>query len=296
MAYTLQIGSIRCHIVDDGRQWVDGGGFFGLVPRVLWERVVQPDALNRIPTALRCLLIESDRGLILVDTAQGDKLTPKMRQRLSMEERNLRLVSDIRSVGFEPEEVDVVLLTHLHGDHCGGSTRWDSDDGSPGPVVPTFPRARYLVQRLELAAANFPNERTRGTYFPENWEPLQERGLLEVVDGDLDLAPGVRTQVVPGHTESIQVVWVESGGESLLFLGDTCSWAVHMERLAWVPAYDILPMSSIEGKRNLRRAALRKDALLVFQHDARVVVGRLEPEEDHRVRVVPVIQEEDPGS
>ncbi len=296
MAYTLQIGSIRCHIVDDGRQWVDGGGFFGLVPRVLWERVVQPDALNRIPTALRCLLIESDRGLILVDTAQGDKLTPKMRQRLSMEERNLRLVSDIRSVGFEPEEVDVVLLTHLHGDHCGGSTRWDSDDGSPGPVVPTFPRARYLVQRLELAAASFPNERTRGTYFPENWEPLQERGLLEVVDGDLDLAPGVRTQVVPGHTESIQVVWVESGGESLLFLGDTCSWAVHMERLAWVPAYDILPMSSIEGKRNLRRAALRKDALLVFQHDARVVVGRLEPEEDHRVRVVPVIQEEDPGS
>ncbi len=295
MAYTLQIGSIRCHIVDDGRQWVDGGGFFGLVPRVLWERVVQPDALNRIPSALRCLLIESDRGLILVDTAQGDKLSPKMRQRLSMEERNLRLVSDIRSVGFEPEDVDVVLLTHLHGDHCGGSTRWDSDDGSPGPVVPTFPRARYLVQRLELAAASFPNERTRGTYFPENWEPLQERGLLEVVDGDLDLASGVRTQVVPGHTESIQVVWVESGGESLLFLGDTCSWAVHMERLAWIPAYDILPMHSIEGKRNLRRAALRRDALLVFQHDDRVVVGRLEPAEEHRVRVVPVIQEGDDG-
>ncbi len=293
MAYTLQIGSIRCHIVDDGRQWVDGGGFFGLVPRVLWERVVPPDALNRIPAALRCLLIESDRGLILVDTAQGDKLNPKMRQRLSMEERNLRLVSDIRSVGFEPEDVEVVLLTHLHSDHCGGSTRWESDDGSPGPVVPTFSRARYLVQRLELAAASFPNERTRGTYFPENWEPLRERGLLEVVDGDLELASGVRTQVVPGHTESIQVVWVESGGESLLFLGDTCSWAVHMERLAWIPAYDILPMHSIEGKRNLRRAALRRDALLVFQHDARVVVGRLEPDAENRVRVVPVIQEED---
>ncbi len=292
MAYTVQVGSIRCHIVSDGYQWVDGGGFFGLVPRVLWEQVVQPDEINRIPSALRCLLIESDAGLILVDTGQGDKLTPKVRKRLAMEDRNFRLVSDIRSLGFQPEDVCIVLLTHLHGDHCGGSTRWDTLDGSPGPVVPTFPQARYLVQRLELAAASFPNERTRGTYFSENWEPLRVRDMLEVVDGDLELATGVRTQVVPGHTESIQVVWVESGGESLLFLGDTCSWAVHMERLAWVPAYDIYPMTSIEGKRNLRRAALRKDALLVFQHDAYTVAGRLVSEGADQVRVEPVIRAE----
>ncbi|RME61712.1 MAG: MBL fold metallo-hydrolase, partial [Caldilineae bacterium] len=124
MAYTLQIGSIRCHIVSDGRQLVDGGGFFGLVPRVLWERTITPDAHNRIPAVLRCLLIESDAGLILVDVGQGDKLREKDWRNLGMERRTERLIADMASVGFGPEDVDVVLLTHLHGDHAGGSTRW----------------------------------------------------------------------------------------------------------------------------------------------------------------------------
>ncbi len=277
MAYTLQIGSIRCHIVSDGRQLVDGGGFFGLVPRVLWERTITPDAHNRIPAVLRCLLIESDAGLILVDVGQGDKLREKDWRNLGMERRTERLIADMASVGFGPEDVDVVLLTHLHGDHAGGSTRWETPHEPGSPVLPTFPKARYLVQRRELADASFPNERTRGTYFPENWVPVQERGQLEVVDGDLTLARGVFTEIVPGHTDSIQVVWVEDGGESLLFLGDTCSWAVHMDRLAWVPAFDIHPMLSIEGKRHLRKAAMDRDALLIFQHDAQVVTGRLVP-------------------
>jgi glyoxylase-like metal-dependent hydrolase (beta-lactamase superfamily II) len=143
--------------------------------------------------------------------------------------------------------------------------------------VPVFPNARHIVQRIDLAAAAFPNERTRATYHADNWEPLRERGLLDVVDGPLQVAEGVRTEIAPGHTDAIQVVWVESGGERLLFLGDAASWAVHMERLAWVPAFDIYPMTSIETKRRLRHEALRHDALLVFQHDARVATGRLVP-------------------
>ncbi|MFZ1752542.1 MAG: MBL fold metallo-hydrolase [Caldilineaceae bacterium] len=275
MPYTVTVGSLRCHIVSDGLQLSDGGGFFGLVPRILWEQVIRPDERNRIPVALRSLLIESDAGLILVDTGQGDKLGEKEWRRLGMEPRTERLIGEMRSLGFAPEDVDVVLFTHLHGDHAGGATRWQNQDDPASPLLPTFPNARYLAQRIELAAASFPNERTRGTYFPQNWQPLQAAGRLEVVEGDLRLARGVRTQTVPGHTASIQAVWVEDGGESLLFLGDTCNWAVHLERLAWVPAFDIYPMQSIEGKRRLRGQAWERNSLLVFQHDGQVVTGRL---------------------
>jgi glyoxylase-like metal-dependent hydrolase (beta-lactamase superfamily II) len=279
MPYTLQIGSTRCHIVSDGRQKSDGGGFFGLVPRVLWERVVQPDARNRIPTDLRCLLIESATGLILVDTGQGDKLLDKMRSYLGMTDTNERLIGELRQVGCAPEDVDIVLLTHLHGDHVGGATRWRDQDDPKSGVIPTFPNARYLAQRQELADASFPNERTRGTYFADNWEPLMASGQFEIVTGDQYLTSTVRTEVVPGHTASIQAVWVEDEGQSLLFLGDTCNWAVHLERLAWVPAFDLHPMASIEGKRRLRQEAMRRDALLVFQHDGQVVTGRMVEEE-----------------
>lgn len=291
MPYMLQIGSLRCHLVGDGRQRTDGGGFFGLVPRVLWEKVVRPDDRNRIPSALRCLLIESAAGLILVDTGQGDKLPDKMRNNLGMTGDNGRLIGELRQVGCSPEDIDIVLLTHLHSDHAGGATRWRQQDDPESGLVPTFPNARYLVQRQELADATFPNERTRGTYFRENWEPLIATGQLEVVAGDQRLAAGVRSEVVPGHTGSIQAVWVEDGDESLLFLGDTCSWAAHMERLAWVPAFDIYPMTSIEGKRRLRSEAMSRDALLVFQHDGQVVAGRLRPGERDPV-VSPVIVEE----
>ncbi len=275
MPYSFQIGSIPCHIVSDGRQLVDGGGFFGLVPRVLWERVIRPDDKNRIPVQMRSLLVQSSAGLILVDTGQGDKLTARDRRNFGMDDSSRRLAADLGRVGFSPEDVDIVLMTHLHGDHAGGCTHWSDPADPDSEAVPSFPNARYLVQRLEMADASFPNERTRGTYFPQNWEPLRRSGQLEIVDGDQNLAAGVRTVTVPGHTDSIQAVWVEDGGHSLLFLGDTCSWAAHIDRLAWVPSFDLDPMRSIEGKRALRQQAQEKNALLVFQHDGQIVTGRL---------------------
>ncbi len=277
MPYSFQIGSIPCHVVSDGRQLVDGGGFFGLVPRVLWERVIRPDEKNRIPVQMRSLLVQSSAGLILVDTGQGDKLTARDRRNFGMDDSSRRLAADLGRVGFSPEDVDIVLMTHLHGDHAGGCTHWSDAADPDSDAVPSFPNARYLVQRLEMADASFPNERTRGTYFPQNFEPLRRSGQLEVVDGDQDLAAGVRSVTVPGHTDSIQAVWVEDCGESLLFLGDACSWAAHMDRLAWVPSFDLDPMRSIEGKRALRQQAQEKNALLVFQHDGQIVTGRLAP-------------------
>ncbi|MCY3901112.1 MAG: MBL fold metallo-hydrolase [Caldilineaceae bacterium] len=279
MPNSFPVGSIQCHIVSDGQQLIDGGSFFGLVPRVLWQRVIRPDEKNRIPAQMRCLLIQAPSGLILVDSGQGDKITAEYRTEFGMDDSNLRLEADLHRVGFSPEDVEIVLLTHLHADHCGGNTRRSDPNDPNSEVVPTFPNARYLIQRLEMAEATFPNERTRGHYYPENWEPLRRTGQLDIVDGDQELAPGVRSMTVPGHTQSMQVVKVEDEGESLLFLGDACSWAAHMERLAWVPAFDLEPMRSIEGKRNLRRLAEERNALLVFQHDSQIVTGRLRPGE-----------------
>jgi len=277
MAYSVQIGAVCCHILSDGLHYSDGGGFFGLIPRALWQQVIQPNEQNQIPVDTRSLLIESDAGLILVDTGHGDKLPPKVRARLGMDDRTLRLVGELARAGFQPEDVDLVLLTHFHGDHAGGATRWEAVDGSPPTLVPVFPRARYIGQRLDLADASFPNERTAATYIADNFRPLLERNQLEIVDGPQRLASSVRTDIAPGHTAALQVVWVESQGECLLFLGDSANWAVQLQRLAWVPAFDIAPLQSMETKRRLRHEALERNALLVFQHDAQVVTGRLVP-------------------
>jgi glyoxylase-like metal-dependent hydrolase (beta-lactamase superfamily II) len=285
---TLDVGGVRCHVVSDGLHVMDGGGFFGLVPRVLWQHVIAPNDDNQIPADTRSLLIESDAGLILVDTGIGDKLTPKQRSILGLDERRGRMVADIGRLGFAPEDVEIVILTHLHSDHAGGATRWQDDDGDARTVVPTFPNARYVVQRADLAAASYPNERTAATYFAENWQPLADNDMLDVVDGPQRFGSVVRTDVSPGHTDAIQTVWVEAGGDSLLFLGDACSWAAHMDRLAWVPSFDIYPMTSIETKRRLRDEAIARETLLLFQHDALVVTGRLR-EDSSSVRVAPEI-------
>lgn len=277
MAYTLTVGALRCHILSDGLQYVDGGGYFGLIPRTMWQEVIAPNEQNQIPCDSRSLLIESDAGLILVDTGNGDKLPAKVRQRLGMDDRNGRLLGELARVGVAADDIDIVLLTHFHGDHIGGCTAWAAGEGSP--AIPVFPRARYIGQRIELADASFPNERTAATYVAANFKPLLECDKLDVVNGPLRLSRGVRTDIAPGHTAYLQTVWVEDGGESLLFLGDAANWAVHFERLAWVPAYDVTPLQSMETKRRLRQEALERDALLVFQHDAQVVTARFAPGE-----------------
>ncbi len=277
----LTLGEMRVTVVSDGIVYWDGGGLFGLTPKVLWQRVIQPDELNRVPMHLRSILIENGAQRILVDTGIGDKMGEKARKHISLEGRN-RLINDLASLGITVEDVDVVILTHLHNDHCGGNTR--IDDG--GQVVPTFPNAEYWIQAREMADAMFPNERTRGTYFRENFLPLEESGQLRIIDGDTDIATGLWTTITAGHTRSHQCVVMHGGDEYALFLADAVSWGIFFERMAWVPAYDLEPMVSIHTKKRLARWALRHDAWLIFQHDARFAVGKLR-EKDGRLVVEP---------
>ena len=266
----MHLGNVNLRVVSDGTYWEDGGGLFGLVPKALWEQVMQPDERNRLPFQQRSLVIETGKQRILVDTGYGDKLSQKERGFISLEGER-RLLNDLGEAGIGAAGIDLVINTHLHGDHCGGNTRYDQD----GEVVPTFPRATYCVQRLELADAHFPNERTRATYQPENFEPLERAGQLRVLWGDTQISDEVRVIVTPGHTRAHQCVIIESQGKTAAFLGDLASWPIHIERLAWVPAYDLEPMVSIETKRSVARWAVQNRVLLYFEHHPEVVAGYL---------------------
>jgi len=275
-----QVGALRVHLLSDGVFWSDGGAAFGVVPRVLWEKIVRPDAFNRIAMELRSLLIESEDGPILVDTGHGLKLPAKRREQLGLTGQR-RLLDELADLGYRAGDVRMVINTHLHADHCGGNTILDAD----GRLAPAFPNATYVVQRLELADATYPNERTRNAYFHENFLPLTNlcdqdgAGVLRILSGDAQINPQVRVQVTPGHTRAHLVVIVESQGHSAVFLGDAAGYALNLERLAWVPAFDVEPLVSMETKRGLRDWAFHKDVLLFFQHDISVAAGRLRCEE-----------------
>jgi glyoxylase-like metal-dependent hydrolase (beta-lactamase superfamily II) len=252
--------------------WVDGGSTFGMVPRVIWAEIFPPDDQNRLPFALNSLLIRSEDKTILVDTGLGTRLDEKARRRVKLERPEGGLPKALSRLGVTVEEIDLVINTHLHSDHCGGNTIRQGDH-----LVPAFPNAQYLVQRLEWADAIAPNERSRATYFPENYRPLEESGQLKLIDGPTRVTGQVRTEVTRGHTRAHQVVILESGGKTALFVADMVSLYYHLERLAWVPAYDLEPMESIETKRYWQQWLVERDALIIFQHDTQIPFGRLRP-------------------
>jgi len=263
--------------------WLDGGPLFGLVPKVLWEQVVQPDELNRVPVALNCLLVESQGQRILVDTGLGDKLSAKQQRNWGLQRPHGGLVDGLHRLGLGVETVDIVINTHLHGDHCGGNTTLR--DGEP---VPTFPRAVYWVQRPEWAEACHPNERTRAVYLPENLCPIAEAGQLRLLDGDTQVTDAVHCVVHPGHTRAYHSVILESVGQTGICIGDLAPFATHLERIQWLPAYDVLPLDHLEVKRAVRDWALETNALLIFQHDPLISWGRLIRDEGGKYHVVSV--------
>ncbi len=278
----MQIGDVQVYVVSDGMMNQDAGGVFGLVPRVLWEQVETPDSFNRVPAALNCLLIISKKKRILVDNGLGNKLTPKQESNFGRTGGS-QLQANLARLGFQPTDIDIVVDTHLHADHCGGNTQ-QTDEG----IVPTFPRAEYWIQRLELADAAYPNERTKGTYFAENFKPLPEAQVC-LLNGDTRVTDEVRCVVTRGHTRAHQCVMIESRGEKALFLADAAGRAVYMEKMAWIPAYDVEPLESLETKRRLRDWAWEENAVLIFQHDPRLVYGRMKKDRE-RWRVEPIIE------
>ena len=269
----MRLGNTTLRLVSDGEYRLDGAGLFGLMPKTEWLELASPDEQNRIRIQLHCLLIETGEQKILVDTGYGDKLSSRERESMCLEGDG-RLLGSLAARGAAAEDIDLVINTHLHGDHCGGNTRYDD----AGELVPTFPNATYYVQRIELADAMFPNERTRGTYhYRENIEPLERAGKLHVLWGDTRLTDEVRVMGTPGHTPAHQSVVIESEGETAVFLADTAHWPLHMERLEVLTAFDVQPLVTLETKRRLARWAIESKALLIFDHHPDGLAGYLHP-------------------
>jgi glyoxylase-like metal-dependent hydrolase (beta-lactamase superfamily II) len=280
LVQTRSIGDIRVHALDGGMQWLDGGAMFGVVPKPLWEKRIPADERNRIPLAMRCLLVETSDALVLIDNGAGNKESAKFADIFGIDNAAsdsaryaTRLEESIAGAGFGIDDVDIVIDTHLHFDHAGGNTR-RMDDGS---VALSFPRARYIAQRGEFDWAHLRNERIQASYLRHNFDPVMEAGRLELVDGDVDVVPGVQLLKTPGHTPHHQSVLIRSGGETACFLADVIPTSAHLP-LPWIMGYDVEPLITLETKRHLLERARAEDWLLIFEHDPIVAWGRLEGE------------------
>jgi glyoxylase-like metal-dependent hydrolase (beta-lactamase superfamily II) len=276
------VGRLRCHTLEGGRQRLDGGAMFGVVPRTLWKTRIEPDDRNRIPLAMRCVLVEHPDGLVLIDTALGNKEDAKFLDIYGVENQGLegatQLEDALASAGFLPRDVKWVINTHLHFDHAGGNTTMDPDlENDPRRHIrPTFPNATYVVQRGELEFARHTNERTRASYLPHNFEPIVSADRWRLLDGDGEIFPGISVRLTPGHVPYHQSVLIQSGGETAVFLGDLFPTTAHLP-LAWIMGYDLEPLRTLESKRALLDDAVRGEWRMIFEHDSRVAMGRPVP-------------------
>ena len=266
---SIRLGDFRLDVVTDGTFRLDGGAMFGVVPRVLWERVFPPDEKNRIRLGLNCLLVRTGEETVLVDTGIGEKWNDREREMFGVAHETT-VPAELERLGLTVDDVDVVICTHLHFDHAGGNTR---RNGS-GEVVATFPRARYVVQAGELATARDPHERERASYLPENWEPLVASGQLETVDGEAEIVPGIRVFPVRGHNDWTQLVEIESEGERAVYFADIVPTTRHLKP-ALVMGYDLYPVELLERKKELLGRAVDEEWLCVFEHDHETPVARL---------------------
>ncbi len=279
-----RVGDFDIAVISDGYVKLDGGAVFGLIPRVMWEPVVGRELIDeqhRIPLGLNCMVVRRGDDVLLVETGMGNKHSGAVREKAFPGDYGY-LLETLASAGVRPEEVTAVANTHLHADHCGWNTRREGDE-----VVPTFPNARYYVQAGEYEVALHPNERTRGTYFPENFEPLARSGQLELVDGEKQVIPGVHFLPTPGHTADHASLVVSSKGETAIYTGDLVHHAVQAERPAWIAAFDVLPLVTLETKKRLMERAVRERALLICVHNAFPGVGRLTEHDGRRRTFVP---------
>jgi glyoxylase-like metal-dependent hydrolase (beta-lactamase superfamily II) len=268
-AAALTIGPYSVRFLSGGRFRLDGGAMFGVVPKVLWNRVAPADERNRIRMAMTCLLIEGDGKRVLVDAGSGTKDDAKFRDIYAIE-RPEALLEDLRAAGVAPEQVDTVALTHLHFDHCGGGTI----RGEDGVVRPTFPKADYLVRRQEWNDAHHANERNRASYLSDNYDPLAQSGQLILHEQDIEVLPGVWMKNLPGHTLGHQGVFFDIPGARALYAVDLIPTAAHLP-LAFIMGYDLYPMTTLETKRAVLRDAVRENWTILFEHDPDLRAVRL---------------------
>lgn len=276
----MQFGDYRVEIIPDTEFRLDGGAMFGVVPRNLWSRACPPDEQNRIRMNMNCVFVEAGAEKILIETGIGEKWTAKQTAMYGIT-RQRSLAESLRGIsGVGAEQLTIVINTHLHFDHAGGNTKLDSD----GQVVPAFPNARYFVSRAEFEHAEQPGERDRASYLPENWQPLNVTGQLELKDSNYEVVPGLRMENHPGHNRSMQCWRLDRGSRTLFGFADLVPMRAHVQ-FAWIMGYDLYPVETLEAKKKLLPQAARENWTCLFYHDPDEALGRI-VEDDGRLRAV----------
>jgi glyoxylase-like metal-dependent hydrolase (beta-lactamase superfamily II) len=276
----MRLGDIEVFYLDAGNFWLDGGAMFGVVPKVLWEKKSPPDERNRIRMRANSLLVRAAGKNVLVETGNGTKWDDKQRAIYSVQHGD-PLLESLLKVGVEPDQVDLVINTHLHFDHAGGNTQVGGDR-----VVPTFRRARYIVQHAELVHALNPTERDRASYFPGNFQPISEAGQWDLIDGNVEILPGISVERIPGHNADIQAVKITGGGKTVAFVADLFPTRHHIP-LPWIMAYDLYPLQTLETKRKWLPRIINEHWITVFGHDPDIAAAVLF-ERNGKIEIEPV--------
>lgn len=277
----MLFGDYRVEIIPDTEFRLDGGAMFGVVPRTLWSRACPPDDLNRIRMNMNCVFIDTGSERLLIETGIGEKWSAKQQAMYGVT-RQRSLVETLRErAGVEPDQIGIVVNTHLHFDHAGGNTVLDESD----KARPTFSNARYFVSQQEFEHAETPGDRDRASYLPENWQPLAVTGQLELKDADYEVVPGLRMQTVAGHNRSMQCWRLDRGGQTLFGFADLVPMRAHVP-FAWVMGYDLYPVESVAAKKQLLPRAAREGWACLFYHDPDEPICKL-VEEEGKLRPVP---------
>lgn len=271
----IELGTFRLYPLLDGYFRLDGGGMFGIIPRVMWSRHCTPDDRNRVRLAVRSLLFEANGKWVLIDTGMGDKFDAKMDDIYAIE-KFPRIEQQLDELGLKKSDIDIVINTHLHWDHAGGNTIKDPSDGT---WVPNFVNARFVSQKGEYESATVQlNERTRASYRGDDYLAIHQNGLFDLIEGDREILPGVRVFRSGGHVPHHQSVYLESSKSKAFYIGDIVPTHIHLP-ISYIMGFDLEPLRTLEKKKEYFEKAILEDWLVFFPHDPDVVSGKIDRHE-----------------
>lgn len=271
------LGDFELISLSDGVYHLDGGSYFGVVPKTLWSRKLPADDKNLVPSGLNSVLVRTGEKNILIETGIGNKLSEKMAQIYG---QPAGLLESLHAAGLAPEDIDMVIDSHLHFDHCGWNTVRRN-----GSIAATFPRAKYYAQEGEWKHAH-ENQRDGVSYFTGNYDPLVESGQMQLLRGNAEIAPGISVEIYPGHTRDLQAIMVRSGGRTACYISDLIPTSNHLD-LNWVMAYDLYPVESIESRKRFYARSIPERWLVMFTHDHEIPWGYLEKDERGKAVIQP---------
>ena len=267
------IGDFELTICTDGTYLLDGGAMFGVVPKVLWEKRAPADEQNRILLGANTVIVRTGKHTVAIETGLGNKLSPKLRK---IYESSELLPQSLAAAGVRREEVDIVINSHLHFDHCG----WNTTKSESGQIVPMFPNARYFANRGEVEHGHRQLERDRISYISENYDPLIASGQMTLLEGHtagyiIDIVPGITCELFPGHTAQLMAIHIDSAGRRATYISDLLPTSAHLD-VTWVMGYDLYPLTCIEERKRFYRRAIPEQWLVLFTHDHDHPMGTIE--------------------